>query len=198
MRAAQNTMAFPTQWLNRWPASKVGKAEWPEGWSFLPKHTEPIPTNALAAVEIAPDRSGVGWAVVSPHSDHMKVSTGRVRTPQEAFDVLVKIAPSTLLVGLSLKPAFEHGPWILEPVGMRETRTATPWLADAVKRGLIHHDHNDETAKQARAAKLVESESGIILSAKRSRGAVDILKAVSWACWYQAEVASKRTAPAVW
>ena len=72
-------------------------------------------------------------------------------------------------------------PWPVEGFGSSHTLLATPLLEDLVRRGMVAHDHAEVTAGQSRAARVVQSERGMYLSGKQSRGPVETLKAASWA-----------------
>ena len=204
MAGALRTPSFRPQWLNVWPASNHGKAEWPAGWSYCARAAENADAmfGHVAAVEIAPDHSGVGLAYAVPAQDAtgrsvIDIVTATAADIGEARDVLARWRPATVVAGLSIKEDFP-GPWLVEGYGLKETRQSTPWFDQAVKRGIVRHDHNPVLERQAENARLMESESGVLLSAKKSAGRVDALKCASWAAYHHAEVESKRTQPAIW
>jgi hypothetical protein len=64
---------------------------------------------------------------------------------------------------------------------VRTTREATPVLRDLVVRGLLRHDHSPRVADEMATARVVDTESGELLSAKRSPQPIPVLKAVAWA-----------------
>lgn len=74
------------------------------------------------------------------------------------------------------------GPWTLERAGSKETSLATPGLMAAVRRGRLSHDHDLAVAVQVGTAVTVPSETGPVLSARRSPGPVAAVKAAAWAC----------------
>jgi hypothetical protein len=90
--------------------------------------------------------------------------------------------PAAVLAGASLRDQAAGGlPTIVLAVGVRESRSATPGLADAVRRRLVAHNHDFEVGSQFRSARVSRTEYGDLLSAKASVGPIPAVKAVAWA-----------------
>jgi hypothetical protein len=200
MSAAQRTRGFAEQWCNQWPNVDDSKqrAGFPVGWDECRRADGPVPPFGLAAVETSQDRSLFGVAVAARDSAGM-VSVWSRSFPSAvlAADQLAVWAPSTVLVGLSIKDAFP-GPWSVFPVGTKETRLATPVLDDLIRRGFLEHDHDPDTAAQSAGARAWLGESGLVLSAARSEGPVSSIKAACWAAWAVGDDAFAPVTPAIW
>jgi hypothetical protein len=200
MAAAQNTPSFAQQWLNQWPNdSGTDAGVWLPGWDALPQAVWDASLPVLAAVEVAADRSCAGAAVAQRmDSGRVNVLSRVFRDVVEAVEWITGFDPLVVMAGVSIRDQV-LGAWTTQPAGLKETRYSTPWLADAVLRGAVHHDHDADTRVQFRGAKATETEFGMVLSAKKSDGPIPAPKAVAWAAigisedWY-----GIRNAPEIW
>ncbi len=173
MASSVGSTGFEEQWLNMWPGIPAEEA-WAASWPRLP---EGMPSGTLiGAVETAYDRSCYGVAVASPNV----IDAAVCYSEQEALDWLNEKRPAILMAGSSISQRFQ-GPWVLKPVGARETHSATPWFAGAIRTGQLSHTHDPIAGSQIAGAAATTSESGPVISARRSSGPIPAAKAAAWA-----------------
>jgi hypothetical protein len=190
--------AFRRQWLNQWPdLARTAQQGWPMGWDSCEAASEAPPPGAVAALEVSLDRSVYGFALVAGTGQGMAAWSGQSGSLVGALAALERWAPSLLLAGMSLR---DHapGPWVVEGVGLAQTRLATPVLADVVARGMLTRHPDPVLDAEVAAAKVAELEGGSMLSAKRSQGPVPTLKALCWAVWAVECGVFNAEAPQVW
>ncbi len=182
MAAARFTNGFRYQWLNMWPDAATGSGAWLPEWDELPR-AEGDPRFGIGAVETSADRSVYGAAVGCRRGDGtVDLWTFEADSLDAANNWLASMMPSTVLAGESIKkqvlvPAAVCG------VGIRETRSASPVMQEAVRRRLIRHDGGEAVSRQAAWAKLSRTEAGDVLSSKASAGPIPILKSAVWVVW---------------
>jgi hypothetical protein len=182
MRGAQASPGFAEQWLNIWPNTARSVQGWPVGWSELPLWLDRPRPGLVAAIETATDRSRFGVAVAELVDGTVRVASAGFTTLDDATRQLARWAPGVVLAGVTMASEVLGGFEVI-PVGLRETRVATPILADLVRRGLIRHDHDTTTLHEVELARTTPTEGGELLSARRSEGPVPTVKAVMWAAW---------------
>lgn len=110
----------------------------------------------------------------------VRVETARFGRVEDASEWVRSRDPRLVVVGLSLIQ------WVSFPCevrggGSKQTYAATPVFADVVRRGELLHDGGEDAQAQTRVAEVIRSESGLLLSGRKSRGPVDVLKAAAWA-----------------
>jgi len=152
---------------------------WPDGFGGCPKVVGFPPQGGVAGLEVAGDRSSFGWAVASRQGGAVHVWAGSEPTLEGAVGVLDGLAPVVCLTGITLKDQV-LGSFPVVPAGMSETRVATPVLQDLVRRGVLFHDHGERLLWEVSGARVADVESGQVLSAKRSKRPIPVLKAVAW------------------
>jgi hypothetical protein len=194
MDATKKHPGFAAQWLNVWPTDALGKPEWPRGWSGLQEVAGAPVVGGIGAVEASRDRKWWGVCVVAP-GDKLRVWTGRFSDLEEARTWMQVRAAGRVFVGASHRELWE-GPWEVVAAGGNETYEATPLLQKLVDDKAIEHDHSEAVAAQTQAARLSTTDKGVQLSGKASRGPVEILKAIGWACL--AATRPQPEAPAIW
>ena len=182
IRGAQGAPGFAEQWLNIWPNTARSAQGWPVGWESLPVWAGRPRAGLVAAVETSTDRSRFGVAVAELVGERVRVSSTGFGTIEAAQQQLAKWAPGIVLAGASIAGEIVGG-WETKAVGIRETRWATPVLADLVRRGRVEHDHDATTLHEVDLARVLTTESGPLLSARRSEGPVPTVKAAMWAAW---------------
>jgi len=198
IEASRTAKGFAEQWLNRWPAlpnDGLG-AEWPPGWSDCPRIPDGPPSGLVGAVEASLDRSRYGVAVARQVGSVLQVWAATFGSVDQAQAQLRFWGAGLVIQGASLQ--LPPGPWQTEQAGMRETRQATPALADLVRRGLLAHNHDHDVGLEAATAQIARSESGQVLSAHRSTGTVCGLKAAMWAAWAVSSGTYAIAKPAIW
>lgn len=180
--AAADLDLFRYQWLNIWPGLPGERVhEWPPGWGKAPK-AGPGSAGGIGAVEASRDRAWWGVAYAARDGDTVTVTAARVADLSAAHEWMAGHGPEEVLVGLTHVEDWNSvGGWLTTGVGSRETYEATPWLASMVSDGLVAHEHGELLADQVAAARIAETERGQLLSAKRSEGGIETLKAVAWA-----------------
>jgi len=185
MSDARHTKSFGTMWLNKWPSVVAGVAQWLPAWDSLPT----IPADSseytvwpVGACEMAVDRSCVGVAVARRRDDGRIEVRSRVMPEMDAALAWLNAVPGlqVVMAGASIKELV-YGTFLPVAAGLKETRFASPWLSDAVARGIIVHDHDAATAAQVKVARTADTEYGVILSQKRSAGPIPAVKAIAWA-----------------
>jgi hypothetical protein len=193
MRMARTAPSFKSEWLNVQPV-KGGQA-WLGGWHDL-GIVDGSPHGGIASIEVSGDRSTYGTAVACKQGDgSVEVWTNTFPDLDAACRWVAEQRPVTVLAGLSIKDQVLL-PAEVQGVGMKETRFATPVLAEMVRNGRIRHDHQGATATQLADARVTQTEYGDLLSAKASEGSIPTVKAVCWAVW--AAATSTVPEPAVW
>jgi hypothetical protein len=196
MEAAKSSPGFAEQWLNRWPTFSGEQAgEWPPGWADCPKVSGGPPAGLTGALESSLDRSRYGVAVARLTGLNVEVWAATFPSLEQAQAQLRFWGASTVLTGASMDVG---GPWRTELAGMKETRQATPALADMVRRGRVAHNHDLDVGLEAAGAQVTMSESGQLLSAHRSSGTVCGLKAAMWAAWAADSGTFQAVTPAIW
>jgi hypothetical protein len=183
------------QWLNVWPATGGTKAADElamPGWAGL-RHAPAVQPvrGGIYALDEARDGSHIG--MVRLIGDF--VYYAEYPTLRDA--VAVANLGDHVIVGLSLVEAAVKEGLAHSPIkyGLRHTSSHTPLLSQVVKSGRLWHDHHPAMLSQAAGAVIVETESGKVLSAKKSSDA-GILgpKLLAWALGYERSVSTQRAA----
>jgi hypothetical protein len=136
------------------------------------------------AVEVDLERSSLGLAAATAAGTSVKVWTAVVDTDEAALALIRRWQPAQVLVGASLHERFAallSYQVQVSKAGTAESRIAGPTLQAAVRDGRLAHDHNPAVAAQVAGAVAVITESGPLLTARRSTGPISGIKAVSWA-----------------
>jgi hypothetical protein len=177
----RETPSLLPQWLNVWPQDDPTAGSWLPTWDSL-GHAQGSPQGGLAALETTGDRSHYGACVLRLDADGLHAWTFGSRDLSEVLAWVQDRDPAYAMVGVSLRYEAEAVLYCRqEPVGNTETRRATAFLQDAVRRGAVRHDHNPMTSEQVANARVAEVETGPMLSQRRSPGPIPIVKALAWA-----------------
>jgi hypothetical protein len=185
MAAAVGTKGFRYQWLNMWDTGPGAEAHWLPGWGALPA-ADVRPTGGTGAVEVSGDRALYGCAAALLLPDgKVTVETSVHRRLEGALTWLGDRAVWRVHAGLSVAGDV-IGMWETVGAGVKETHRSTPWFQAAVRDGLIVHDHDPATADQVAVSRVTETETGPVLSAKRSAGRIPAVKAAAWAAYFAA------------
>jgi hypothetical protein len=186
---------FIANWLNDWPDVLERKADLiaMPGWAALRLAPPMSPRGGIFAIDQS--RDGTCFGVLRLINDcvyYREVATlaEAVRLVDYADNVIVGLT----WVEAAAKEGLRHVPI---KYGARNTSAFSALLRQTVASGRLSHDHNESMLAQADGAMLVETESGISLSARKSESA-EVLgpKLLAWVLGLEASVASMR--PAVW
>ena len=182
MRGAQSAPGFAEQWLNIWPNASREVQGWPAGWAELPLWVDRPRSGLVAAIETSTDRARYGVAVAELVDGTVRVASAGFTTLDDASRQLARWAPGVVLAGVTMAAEVVGGFEVI-PVGRKETAIATPILADLVRRDRVAHDHDTTTLHEVELARVLVTETGPLLSARRSEGPVPTVKAITWASW---------------
>jgi hypothetical protein len=192
MSDARHTKFFAQQWLNSWPEGASGVVGWLPSWDSLAAipalHSDNATDWPVGACEVAVDRSCVGVAVARRRADGVvEVRSKATPTMEAALSWLSSVRGlQVVMAGASVREQVV-GPFMTVMAGIKETRFASPWLAAAVLRNALAHDHDATTSAQVKLARVADTEYGLVLSQKRSAGPIPAVKAVAWCSTAAAE-----------
>lgn len=149
-------------------------------------------------MEVDTERASCGVAVAVADGTSVKVWATVVDADQAALQLIHSWQPRLVLVGASLYDRFAGLLGCeVRKVGVAETRIATPTLMAAVRDGRLAHNHHDAVAAQVAGAVVVPTETGPLLTARRSVGPISGIKAVAWAASNVLDSAPVEV-PAIW
>jgi hypothetical protein len=182
MRAQKGSDDFRSQWLNVWSDDERRNVAWPIGWAVAPRSSPDVPGGLLGALEASAERTHFAASVglmrgdggydlwVEQFSD--LDSAVRWLNTNGAVKVAVGASLAAYVTGVSQFEVMKYG--------STETAMSTAALGDAVKRGLVAHNHDERTSEETGWAKVVRTDRGLILSGKHSGGPIPGLKSAAW------------------
>jgi len=194
-------IARKVQWCNQWP-EMVGEqlgGGWPTGWADCGRALGSPGWGTVGALEVSQDRARFGVAVAElDQGGVVRVWSAGATSADEVRALLFRWSPSVLLVGVTIADEFADDRWLLEKVGRKETAVASPVLVDLVARGRLLHDHDPRTLLEVAGAKVLDTEAGPVLSARRSSVPIPAIKAATWAAWAAYDGRFTVVEPQIW
>jgi phage terminase large subunit-like protein len=179
--------SFRTQWLNVWPAVSRRRLVDVEAWARCATSGPFVPHAPLyGALEVARDGSGYGAALAYLDGDGVvrvwsRQSPRLLALTDWLLAPLVEVGGTLLVsVGLRGQLPLEGLPVTGIEVGMAELAGAVANTQALVAEGRLVHDGGTTLAKQVDGAAIVETDRGPHLSAARSTGSVEVVKAMLW------------------
>jgi hypothetical protein len=175
---AAEEVSFREQWANVWPPVEglLGVRALP-GWAGLPDAGREPARGGVVAVDEARDGARFGVLRLVGGSRVFYRETADLGEAARVADTA-----DSVVVGLSMVDPLVKAGMRATPArfGVKELRLFTPLLQQAVAGGWLAHDHDPVLNEQASGARLVETEAGRTLSARKSDADVLGPKLVAW------------------
>lgn len=172
---------FAEQWLNVWPTPSVDVLRW------LPKvmtdrargRVGDAPSEAVCAVEVAPDSDGWAVAAAWPHTRNR--IRARVWQVPDAHSADLAVGDRRVLAHQAVAAHPDLARRHVEVVSVPQARAATAVLRDALAAHLLTvAGVDDDTWAGLRT---MPADGGEVISPRRSSCPVQGVKALSWAVW---------------
>ena len=172
--------AFRAQFLNVWPeveAAGSGEVVAFPGWEDAPRVDGGPPAGAAGGLEMSADGSVFGVAA-AVWGDTARVWCRTAGSLGEAEQILRGWQVRWVVAGASF--AGDVTLPVSEGIS-RQVKERLPMVQQLLRDGKLAHDHDEGAGLEFGRARVYESESGLVLSARRSKGTVTSCKAAVWA-----------------
>jgi phage terminase large subunit-like protein len=176
---------FRTQMLNQKVAALGGwlsRAAWDRCRSPLELAAAGDADRLYAAIEYAQDGGTFAMVAAQRVGDRIVVRSEQYRSLDDLWRRVCELPRSAILLqSIGFKDRLPLAPCETRPVGIAQLRSATRYAGRAITDGVVAHNGDPDLTQHVLSAVIAYSESGPVLSMRRSPAPITLARAMVWA-----------------